>query len=89
MKNLIVPDLAAIGAGAVERLATAYDALAEQTLMPLPEMDGDPVRGALDEAVCEALCLDAERVTTIRRHRAVGDRAAVRRVAAGPSEGML
>lgn len=70
MKKLIVPDLAAIGVGAVERLAAAYDALSERTLLPLPEMDGDQVRRALDGAVSSALGLDAERIATIRRHLA-------------------
>ena len=69
MRKLIVPDFAAID-GAAEGLAATYDALAERTLLPLPQMDADPVRRALDEAVCDALALDGERVATIRRHLA-------------------
>lgn len=70
MRKLIVPDFAAISESAVARLAAAYDALAERTLLPLPQMDADPVRRALDDAVCAALGLDGERVATIRRNLA-------------------
>ncbi len=70
LRKLIVPDFAAIGEGAAEKLAAAYDALAEQTLLPLPQMDADPVRRALDEAVCDALGVDSERVAVIRRNLA-------------------
>ena len=70
LRKLIVPDFAAIGNDAAEKLAAAYDALAERTLLPLPQMDGCPVRRALDDAVCDALGLDGERVETIRRNLA-------------------
>ena len=70
LRKLPVPNLAAIGNGAAERLAGAYDALAAQALLPLPQMDACPVRRALDDAVCDALELDAERVATIRRNLA-------------------
>ena len=66
LRKLTVPDFNAIG-GAAERLAAACDALAEQTMLPLPKMDADPVRRALDAAVCAALGLDGERVGVIRR----------------------
>ena len=36
-------------------LATAYDRYAENTLCPLPEIDHDPVRHALDDTVSEAV----------------------------------
>ena len=70
MRKLIVPNFATIGKDAVDKLAAAYDALAERTLLPLPQMDADPVRRALDVAVCDALGLDGERVETIRRNLA-------------------
>ena len=70
LRKLIVPDFAAIGESVVAKLAAAYDALAERTLLPLPQMDGCPVRRALDDAVCNALGLDIERVETIRRNLA-------------------
>ena len=70
LRKLIVPNFAAIGNDAAEKLAAAYDVLAERTLLPLPQMDACPVRRALDPAVCDALNLDIERVETIRRNLA-------------------
>ena len=70
LRKLPVPNFAAIGNGAAERLAAAYDELAERALLPLPQMDGCPARRALDAAVCDALGLDGERVATIRRNLA-------------------
>ena len=52
----------------MRRLAAAYDALRESALLPLPQMDADPVRRELDTVVCAALGIDEERVATIRRH---------------------
>lgn len=68
LKKLFVPDFAAMDEGAVRRLASAYDALCEHVLLPLPQMDADPVRRKLDDAVCAALGVDVERVAVIRRH---------------------
>ena len=70
LRKIPVPDFAALGEAAALRLAAEYDAQCEQTLQPLPRMDADPARAALDAAVCEALGIDAERVATIRRHLA-------------------
>ena len=70
LRNLMVPNFAAIGHEAVGKLAATYDTFAESKLMPLPQMDSDPVRRALDEAVCDALDLDVEWVETIRRNLA-------------------
>lgn len=39
----------------MERLAEAYDQHADSTLLPMPEMDKDPVRRALDDAVSHAV----------------------------------
>lgn len=71
MRKLVVPNFAAIGDAAVTQLAAAYDAHAEDVLLPLPEMDGDPVRRALDAAVVSALGLDGETVAAIRRSLAM------------------
>ncbi len=71
MRKLVVPDFAAIGDAAITQLAAAYDGHAEDTLLPLPELDGDPVRGALDDAVVSALGLDGETVAAIRRSLAL------------------
>ena len=70
LRKIPVPDFAALGEAAALRLAAEYDAQCEQTLQPLPRMDADPARAALDAAVCAALGIDAERVATIRRHLA-------------------
>ena len=65
LRKLVVPDFAAIGGAPV--LAAIYDAHAEDTLLPLPQMNACPVRRALDEAVIATLGLDREMVATIRR----------------------
>jgi len=70
MRKIPVPDFAALGEPVALRLAAEYDAQCEQALLPLPRMDADPARAALDAAVCDALGIDAERVATIRRHLA-------------------
>ena len=70
LRNLPVPDFAAIGANAAAQLAAAYDAHASNILLPLPQMDADPTRRALDAAVTAALGLDGEETATIRRHLA-------------------
>ena len=70
LRNLPVPDFAAIGANAAAQLAAAYDAHASDILLPLPQMDADPTRRALDAAVTAALGLDGEETATIRRHLA-------------------
>ncbi len=68
MRKLVVPDFAAIGDGAVAQLTAAYDTHASDVLLPLPHMDTDPIRRALDAAVTAALGLDSELAPTIRRH---------------------
>ena len=68
LHRLVVPDFVEIGEAAMRRLAAAYDALRESALLPLPQMDADPVRRELDTVVCAALGIDEERVATIRRH---------------------
>ena len=71
LRKLVVPDFAAIGGDAAAQLAAAYDAHAADVLLPLPQMDGCPVRCALDDAVIAALGLDAEEVATIRRNLSI------------------
>ena len=66
LKKMPVPDFAAID-GAADRLAEAYDAHAKDALLPLPRMDDCPTRRALDDAVVDALGVDAETVASIRR----------------------
>ena len=66
LRKLTVPDFAKIGDEASVKLAAAYDTLAEKTLLPLPQMDSDPIRRELDNAVCAALRVDEEVAATIR-----------------------
>ena len=70
LRSLTVPDFATIGQDSVQGLATAYDSLAEDVLLPLPQMYTDPVRCSLDDSVSLALGLDNELVGTVRRHLA-------------------
>ena len=67
LRKLVVPNFAAIGQGAAQKLATAYESLAEDVLLPLPQMDACDTRRALDNAVCVALGIDPETVDSIRR----------------------
>ena len=71
MRKLVVPDFATIGDDAVAQLAAAYDNHAADILLPLPQMDTDPIRHALDTTVTAALGLDGELVATIRRNLAM------------------
>ena len=66
LHKIITPDFTAID-GAVDRLAEAYDAHAKDALLPLPRMDECETRRALDDAVVEALGVDAETVAAVRR----------------------
>ena len=60
LRKLVVPDFAIIGDDALAQLATAYDTHAADILLPLPQMDADPIRNALDATVTAALGLDTE-----------------------------
>ena len=71
LRKLLLPDFTSIGEGAIETLTVTYDALAEDVLLSLPRMDADPVRRDMDDAVCAALGLDVELVSTVRRQLAV------------------
>lgn len=70
LRKLTVPDFGKIGESAAVQLASTYDGLSNRSLLPLPEMQECDVRRAVDDAVCEALDIDRERVDTIRRHLA-------------------
>ena len=71
LRKMVVPHFATLGDDAVARLVAAYDTHAEDVLLPLPQMDGDPVRRALDDAVVSVLELDGEMVASIRRSLAM------------------
>ena len=65
-----MPNLAALSAAELELLNSWFDWLQNDTLLPFPRMAEDPVRRQIDEAVTQALGLDAEWVATIRRELA-------------------
>ena len=65
-----VPDFRALGDGPRDALAAAFERLKDEPLASFPQMDEDPVRRAIDEAVTEALGLDPEWVAGIRRELA-------------------
>ena len=67
LRKLTVPNFAAIGDAAIAQLVAAYDIHAEDIFLPLPQMDDDPVRSALDAAVVSALGLDEETIASTRR----------------------
>ena len=69
----------------MSELAAAYDAHAQDILLPLPEMDDDPVRRALDDVVVSALGLDREMVATIRRSLAMEPSVTGRRYTGRPA----
>jgi len=48
-------------------LDTTYDRLQDDVLLPLPQMNEDPVRKQLDDAVTTALGLDPEWGAQIRQ----------------------
>ncbi len=66
LRKLAVPDFSALGDETVMKLAQTYDVLATHKLKPLPEMQSDDVRHALDHAICDALGVDPEEVGMIR-----------------------
>ena len=71
MRKLVVPNFDTAGDAVVAQLAAIYDAHAQDVLLPLPQMDVDPVRCALDDAVVSALGLDGEMVGMVRRSLAM------------------
>ncbi len=70
LRKIPVPNFARMGSNVVTRLATVFDQLSRQTLLPLPSITQDETRHALDQVVCEALGVDMEDVQVIRRHLA-------------------
>ena len=85
LSKIPVPDFTAID-GAVDRLAEAYDAHAKDALLPLPRMNDCPTRRALDDAVVEALGVDAETMAAVRRSLAAEPSITGRRYTGHPIE---
>ena len=66
LRSVPVPDFAALAEGEREMLSGWFDWLQHQPLQPFPLMVDDPVRRQIDDAVIQALVLNAEWVATIR-----------------------
>ena len=62
-----MPNFPVLGDGARDALAAAYELLKDEVLLPFPQMNDDPIRKQLDDAVTDALDLDPEWVAQIRR----------------------
>ena len=83
LNRLIVPNFAVMDAESVQTLADAYDANAQATLSPLPDIAVCQTRAALDRAVCAALGIDEETVATIRQQLAAEPSVTGKRYGAG------
>ncbi len=67
LRSLPVPDFTALGEAERGLMSSWFDWLQHETLQPFPLMAEDPVRAQIDDAVIQALDLDAEWVARIRR----------------------
>ena len=67
LRSLRVPDFDKLGTEARDALATTYDWRRDDVLLPLPQMNDDPIRKQLDDAVTAALGLDEEWVAQVRQ----------------------
>lgn len=66
-RALPIPDFRVLGRPARDAMAAAFQRLERLALAPLPSLANDPVRREIDDAVVEALGLDGEWVTDVRR----------------------
>lgn len=62
-----VPNFPVLGEDVRDALAAAFEELKDETLQPFPQMDSDPIRRRLDDAVTDSLGLDGEWIANIRR----------------------
>ena len=67
LRAIPVPNFPELGDNVRDALAAAYEQLKDEVLLPFPQLDEDPIRKQLDDAVTEALNLDPEWVAQIRR----------------------
>ncbi len=70
LRSVPVPDFAALGEAEVGLMGSWFDWLQREPLQPFPLMAEDPVRRQIDDAVVQALGLDAEWVARVRRELA-------------------
>ena len=66
LRSVPVPDLTALAEPEQEMLSGWFDWLQHETLQPFPLMADNHVRTQIDDAVIQALALDAEWVAAIR-----------------------
>ena len=67
LRSVPVPDFNTLGEAERDMLSNWFDWLQHETLQPFPLIADDPVRAQIDDAVIQALALDAEWIATIRR----------------------
>ena len=67
LRSIPVPDFTALGDAELGMLTSWFDWLKDEPLQPFPLMADDPVRAQIDDAVVQALGLDAEWVATVRQ----------------------
>lgn len=70
LRELATPNLAALGKAQRDLVSNWFEWLRDETLLPFPQMDEDPVRRQIDDAIVKALDLDPEWVDAIRRELA-------------------
>ena len=70
LRSLPVPNFSELEPARRESLSSWFDWLQREPLLPFPRMHEDPVREQIDDAVINALDLDAEWVTSVRRELA-------------------
>jgi type I restriction-modification system DNA methylase subunit len=57
LKELLVPDIDKISISALKKVASAFDAIADNQLQPFPNLEKDEVRIQIDGAICGAFGL--------------------------------
>ena len=67
LRKVPVPDFATVGRDARDSLSTGFKRFRDDALLSFPQMNDDPVRKQIDDAVTHALDLDPEWVARIRR----------------------
>ena len=67
LRSMPAPNFVSLGEASREQLSAAFGELKDEVLLPFPQMDDDPVRRRLDDAVTDALGLDPEWVAQVRR----------------------
>ncbi len=70
LRSLPVPDFTALGPAELDLLNSWFGWLQNEALLPFPQMNWDPVRRQIDDAVTKALGLDPEWVANIRQELA-------------------